>query len=558
MSTPTDEQLIERCRSGDPAAFEELVKRYQVLVCSIAYCIVGDFTASEDIGQDVFLQAWRKLSDLRDAGEFKSWLTTIARNQARGWLRSRANQMHELGNTFLEQRDEVPTVDQEEAELVWSTLARLPESYREPLVLFYRQDKSVAEVAESLELSEAATKQRLSRGREMLRNEVLAAVERSLRKSAPAAPFTVAVMAIITGTSKTAAAATGAISTPIAAAAAKSAVGGAVAGSFIGLLGGFLGGFAGWYNAEYASQRRFIVRQALYYGIGLFVFSIPFIAMVCGWRPVETLGVDGYKKAHAIWMLTFFALNFLWMGWGFRHEKRLREQAVAGNDERLPRYRKLQEAGTTIVGRRWTSNQSWLGLPLCQIAFPDYQVGADREQVKQQGTARAWIAIGHCAYGRLLAVGHRAIGPIAVGTQAVGIISLGVFAVGVFAGGVMCLAPLAAGVITVGVISVSGSMAAGMYAVAPLAFGVRAAKGAMVLSAQYAEGPSAFAPHANDAAATAFIQSSAIMQRLDSLLQMLVQATRGTSLTPWVVAFVCVAVLLQRLVVQPAHGRTSD
>ncbi len=83
----------------------------------------------------------------------------------------------------------------EEETLVWQALERIPESYREPLILFYREDRSVAEVAGALELSEDAVKQRLSRGRGMLREQVAELVEGGLRRSRPGRKFTVAVMA---------------------------------------------------------------------------------------------------------------------------------------------------------------------------------------------------------------------------------------------------------------------------------------------------------------------------------------------------------------------------
>src|SRR5262249_51519164 len=86
-------------------------------------------------------------------------------------------------------------VSREEESLVWQALGRIPEAYREPLILFYREDRSVAEVAGTLALSEDAVKQRLSRGRGMLREQVAELVEVGLRRSRPGRRFTVAVMA---------------------------------------------------------------------------------------------------------------------------------------------------------------------------------------------------------------------------------------------------------------------------------------------------------------------------------------------------------------------------
>ena len=92
-------------------------------------------------------------------------------------------------------RPDEEAVSREEQSLVWQALERIPETYREPLILFYREDQSVAEVAGGLVLSEDAVKQRLSRGRAMLREQVADLVEAGLRRSRPGRRFTLTVMA---------------------------------------------------------------------------------------------------------------------------------------------------------------------------------------------------------------------------------------------------------------------------------------------------------------------------------------------------------------------------
>ena len=377
MSNRTDQQLIESCLAGEQADFEILVQRYQVLVCSIAYSVVGNVASSEDIGQEAFLSAWKKLSSLRDSKQFKSWLSTITRNEARAWLRRRSNTMQEIGEPAqipqCNEKDDV--VDNEETDLVWKTLSQLPESYREPLVLYYRHEQSVSEVAEALSLSSSATKQRLARGREMLRTEVLATIEHGLRKTVPSAAFTAGVMAVISGSSKVAAASTGAAVAKVAATSAKTAVGGAASGTLLGLLGGFFGAFVAWRNAEYQSQRTLIVKHCLVYLIGTAIFLLPHGAMRLGWQPTETFGERGYGIAYAIWMLSFMGINLLWIFSQLRSYKKLQQKERSADTERLPRFEKAMEQAAKTEGRRWRSSQSFLGLPLVQIAFPDRYIG---------------------------------------------------------------------------------------------------------------------------------------------------------------------------------------
>lgn len=556
MKTESDEQLIRRCIDGEQnaqadakaKAFEQLVKRYQVLVCSIAYAFVGNVSTSEDIGQDAFLLAWKKVGELRDPKQFKSWLSTITRNEARAWLRRRANTMQTIEEPaqIPHSSDEEAIVDQDEADIVWNTLSHLPESYREPLVLYYRQDQSVAEVAGALSLSESATKQRLARGREMLRTEVMETVERGLRKTAPTAAFTVGVMALVSSSTKTAAAATGVTAAKIAATSAKTAVGGAASGSLIGLLGGFFGAWNSWRHAEYQSQREFIVRSSIFYLIGTAIFVAPFLAMQIGWRPVETFGIRGYQIAHAIWMIGFFAANLVWVFSSIRTYNQLQQRERDANTERLPLYREAEEKGLKHIGRRWTSKRMLLGLPLVQVAFPDRFVGVTPDQIKQQGTARGWIALGHFAHGRILAVGHRAIAPVAIGNMAFGFVSFGVGAFGLVSFGVLSVAPLALGVLCIGGVCLSGAIAVGVWAVGPMAFGIKAAKGAMAGALQFAVGPSAFAPNANNEAAREYIASAPMMHGYNEWMTSIAMAGNQSNFQYWIVGFVLVAVVAQR------------
>jgi RNA polymerase sigma factor (sigma-70 family) len=196
----SDAELVVAARQGEKGAFVEIVARHQAMVCGIALGILGDFAASEDAGQEAFLMAWRKIQELREPEHLRAWLAQIARNAALGQLRRKRG--HEALPEDLALLDESPTPDQaaatqEEAALVRQTLANLPENYRLPLVLYYREGKSVRAVAEDLGLSEDAVKQRLARGREMLQERMSSLLETALRNTRPTAVFTMAIAAAI-------------------------------------------------------------------------------------------------------------------------------------------------------------------------------------------------------------------------------------------------------------------------------------------------------------------------------------------------------------------------
>jgi len=140
---------------------------------------------------------------------------------------------------------------QEEA-LVWRALEALPENYREPLVLFYRQQESVAAVAASLDLSEDAVKQRLSRGRAMLTEQVGRMVGDSLRKSGPGKAFSLTVIAVLPLLATSSCATALGVTAAKGAATAKAASWGVLPGS---ILSPFLGIVTTWFGYKTQESR---------------------------------------------------------------------------------------------------------------------------------------------------------------------------------------------------------------------------------------------------------------------------------------------------------------
>src|SRR5436305_1197927 len=196
----SDAELVHAARRGDKRAFVEIVARHQAMVCGVALAILGDFAASEDAAQEAFLTAWRKIQDLREPERLRAWLAQIARNAALGHRRRQRG--HEALADDPNFADESPSPDEaaaneEEAAIVRDTLAKLPENYRLPLVLYYRDGKSVQAVAQALDISEDAAKQRLARGREMLRDQMSGLIETVLTRTGPTTVFTMVIAAAI-------------------------------------------------------------------------------------------------------------------------------------------------------------------------------------------------------------------------------------------------------------------------------------------------------------------------------------------------------------------------
>jgi len=207
MSTEmhNETELLKASMQGDAIAFETIIKNYQSFICAITYSATGDVGKSEELAQETFLSAWKDLVQLKDLDKFRSWLSSIARNIIRNSFRnqkrdiiSQAASMDQAEDAEI--RDSGPTekaITTEQQAVVRQALQQIPTKYREPLVLFYRQEQSVKEVAEQLELSEEAVKQRLSRGRNLLKEQVAAIVETTIRDTGPGIVFTAAVVAAL-------------------------------------------------------------------------------------------------------------------------------------------------------------------------------------------------------------------------------------------------------------------------------------------------------------------------------------------------------------------------
>jgi RNA polymerase sigma factor (sigma-70 family) len=199
----SDASLVEHSLAGDHDAFGQIVARYQSPICALAYSACGNVGRSEDIAQEIFITAWRKLGSLREPASLKAWLYGIARNLIHNTFRQRARDplaaaeslQEELEPDFGTDEPDMQTISKEEETILWHVLSGLPMVYREPMVLFYRQNESVARVADTLQVSEDAVRQRLSRGRALLNERLMRVIQSGLRRSSPRDAFAVAVVA---------------------------------------------------------------------------------------------------------------------------------------------------------------------------------------------------------------------------------------------------------------------------------------------------------------------------------------------------------------------------
>jgi RNA polymerase sigma-70 factor (ECF subfamily) len=169
--TPSpEERLVAAARDGDRAAFGRLYDRFFPMVHGLLLARVRRADV-DDLVQDAFLQAMRRLGSLRSAEAFGPWLAAIARNRARDhWRR---------GDTTVELPEDIPGSAHPEGEAmtVLAAIRRLPEAYRETLVLRLVEGMTGPEIAERTGLTPGSVRVNLFRGMQMLR-EALGRSER--------------------------------------------------------------------------------------------------------------------------------------------------------------------------------------------------------------------------------------------------------------------------------------------------------------------------------------------------------------------------------------------
>lgn len=161
-----DEGLCARAAAGDGAAFRRLVELHQSALRGFLLRLArGDRALADDLAQETFLEAWRKIRQYRGAGAFRSWLTRIAFTRY----------LMEARRRKLEPLDETADTRQPEGGLdpgvrfdLERAMARLPAAERAALTLCYAQEYSNEEAAEILGMPLGTLKSNVLRGRKRL------------------------------------------------------------------------------------------------------------------------------------------------------------------------------------------------------------------------------------------------------------------------------------------------------------------------------------------------------------------------------------------------------
>jgi len=172
----TDREIVKLVLAGKIGMYAVLVQRYHRQIFNLMYRYSHEDQDAADLTQDVFLRAYEQLGNYQPDRSFFPWLYSLAINRATDWCRWRTvrrNKHHlitpEKPDSFSHTEQEQLLENREQAEQLQAALCRLPDATREILLLRYKEELSISEVAHAFRLSESAAKMRISRGLKDLR-----------------------------------------------------------------------------------------------------------------------------------------------------------------------------------------------------------------------------------------------------------------------------------------------------------------------------------------------------------------------------------------------------
>ncbi|HZK26617.1 MAG TPA: sigma-70 family RNA polymerase sigma factor [Thermoclostridium sp.] len=171
-----DKVIVEKCLNGDTDSFEVLVTKYKKLVYSIAIRFVRDPHIAEDITQEVFFKAYRKLDMYDTSLKFSAWIGRITQNTCIDSIRKNKNYSVVSSEDPIIEDTAKPIdellVQKEKKQWIDKQISLLKPGYKTPLILFHQAGLSYDEIAKSMDVPLSIVKNRIYRARKMLKQKM--------------------------------------------------------------------------------------------------------------------------------------------------------------------------------------------------------------------------------------------------------------------------------------------------------------------------------------------------------------------------------------------------
>jgi RNA polymerase sigma factor (sigma-70 family) len=174
MTNDADLQLIDRILAGEQNLYASLVDRYKSYTYTIALKILQNRPEAEEAAQDAFVKAYHHLAGFNRQSKFSTWLYRIAFNTAISYKRKHRYQFQSIENTVIEyhQEGEGLLEKTDRKKYLNQAMAKLNESDRTALTLFYMQEFSLEEISEIMSMQANTIKVRIHRARQRVADEL--------------------------------------------------------------------------------------------------------------------------------------------------------------------------------------------------------------------------------------------------------------------------------------------------------------------------------------------------------------------------------------------------
>ena len=165
-----EQSLIERAKNNDYRAFEELYRLHVGRVFALCVRLSNDRDMAEDLTQEAFVLAWRKLSSFRGDSAFGSWLYRIATNTALSYLRKQTPFKHSLDIEDVPEQEHRESQDEQIG--LEAAIEGLPDGARTVFVLFSLEGYTHDEISKMLKIAPGSSKAQLHRARQLLKAQL--------------------------------------------------------------------------------------------------------------------------------------------------------------------------------------------------------------------------------------------------------------------------------------------------------------------------------------------------------------------------------------------------
>jgi len=167
----TDEELVKKTCHEDKEYYEAIVLRYQKKLIDYAYYLMGDGQKAEDVVQESFIKAFENLKGFNLNKKFSSWIYRIVHNQAINQIKKTRKEFPLFENVYFLDRQNVENdfIKKEDILEVRNCLKKLSFKYKEPLILFYFEEKSYEEISDILRIPISTVGVRIRRAKAQLK-----------------------------------------------------------------------------------------------------------------------------------------------------------------------------------------------------------------------------------------------------------------------------------------------------------------------------------------------------------------------------------------------------